>query len=130
MPGSSRTVASSSAHRLIAGDRVAGTSVYDPRGIKLGTVEDVMIDKTTGRIAYAILSFGGFLGIGGRHHPLPWDALRYDPALSGYVVNLTREQLEKAPTYGDKTPPPWEDEAWGRRVHDYYGAEPYWRDRT
>jgi hypothetical protein len=113
-------------NRLIAGDKVAGTTVYDTHGEKLGTVEDVMIDKETGRIAYAVMSFGGFLGIGDRHHPLPWSTLHYDRSLPGYVVNLDRRQLEGAPAYADDEVVQWDDEAWGRRVHDYYRAEPYW----
>jgi len=113
-------------NRLIAGSKVAGTSVYDTQGGKLGVIDDVMIDKETGRIAYAVMSFGGFLGIGDRHHPLPWSTLHYDRAVGGYVVNLDRRQLEGAPAYADDEDIQWDDEAWGRRVHDYYRAEPYW----
>jgi hypothetical protein len=112
--------------RLIAGDKVAGTTVYDTKGEKLGTIEDVMIDKETGRIAYAVMSFGGFLGIGDRHHPLPWSTLHYDQTIGGYVVNLDRDMLEGAPAYADDEAVEWDDEAWGRRVHDWYRAEPYW----
>jgi hypothetical protein len=113
-------------NRLIAGSKVADTAVYDTHGNKLGTVEDVMIDKETGRIAYAVMSFGGFLGIGDRHHPLPWSTLRYDRELGGYVVNLDQRQLEGAPAYAADEAVEWNDEVWGRRVHDYYRAEPYW----
>jgi hypothetical protein len=112
--------------RLIAGTTVAGTTVYDVQGEKLGTVEDVMIDRVSGRIAYAVMSFGGFLGIGHQHHPLPWSTLRYDTSLGGYVVNLDRRMLEGAPAYADDAPADWEDHVWGQRVHDYYHADPYW----
>ena len=111
---------------LIAGAKVSGTSVYNMQAEKLGSIHDVMIDKKTGRIAYAIMSFGGFLGIGDRYHPLPWSALRYDPQLGGYSVNLDRNTLEGAPAYGNDEAVAWEDQAWGQRVHDYYKAEPYW----
>ncbi len=111
--------------KLIAGSTVAGTAVYDTQGGKLGTVDDVMIDRVSGRIAYAVMSFGGFLGIGNQHHPLPWTTLRYDTGLGGYVVNLDRSMLEGAPAYADQTPD-WEDHVWGQRVHDYYRADPYW----
>jgi PRC-barrel domain len=117
---------SASSARLIAGSRVSGTSVYDTSGQSLGTIEDVMIDKLSGRIAYAVMSFGGFLGIGSQHHPLPWTTLKYDTALGGYVVNLDRQMLEGAPAYSDDETADWEDRAWGQRVHDYYRAEPYW----
>ncbi len=113
-------------HRLIAGSLVAGSAVYNAEGEKLGTVEDVMIDRVSGRIAYAVLSFGGFLGIGHRHYPLPWSTLHYDTSLGGYVVNLDRRMLEGAPAYADDAPADWEDHVWGQRVHDYYHADPYW----
>lgn len=114
---------SSPAHRLIAGAKVAGTPVYDTAGGRLGAVEDVMIDKASGRIAYAVLSFGGFLGMGERHHPLPWAALRYDTALGGYVVGIDRSTLEGAPALVDDG---WDDQGWGERIHSHYGVSPYW----
>lgn len=112
--------------RLIAGSHVSGTTVYNKAGEKLGSIEDVMIDKRSGRIAYAILSFGGFLGLGDKHHPLPWCTLTYDQRLGGYVVDLDRSVLEGAPAYGTEEAVEWEDEAWNRRLHDYYKVEPYW----
>ena len=117
---------STPAHRLIAGAKVAGTPVYDTAGERLGAVEDVMIDKESGRIAYAVLSFGGFLGMGEKHHPLPWAALRYDTALGGYVVALDRTRLEGAPALADASDAAWGDPVWGQRIHDYYGLSPYW----
>jgi sporulation protein YlmC with PRC-barrel domain len=112
--------------RLIAADQVEGTSVYNPAGDKLGSVEDVMIDKISGRIAYAVLGFGGFLGIGDRHYPLPWEKLTYDTNMGGFVVDLDKRVLEGAPSYSDADTAGWEDPAWGKRVYDYYGARPYW----
>jgi sporulation protein YlmC with PRC-barrel domain len=114
------------AGRLIAAEQVEGTSVYNPAGDRLGSVEDIMIDKVNGRIAYAVLGFGGFLGIGDRHYPLPWEKLTYDTNMGGFVVDLDRRILEGAPSYGDADTAGWEDPAWGRRVYDYYGARPYW----
>jgi len=116
----------STSGRLIAGNQVAGTAVYNPQGERLGSIDDVMIDKISGRIAYAVLSFGGFLGIGDTHYPLPWAPLRYDTNLGGYVVNLDKRTLEGAPSYHTGEPVAWEDEAWGRSVYDYYKAKPYW----
>ncbi len=112
--------------RLIAADQVNGTAVYDTQGDRLGSVEDLMIDKESGRVAYAVLSFGGFLGIGDKHHPLPWSTLKYDRNLGGFVVGLDRRVLEGGPVYDDAQPAAWNDENWGRRVHDYYKATPYW----
>ena len=111
--------------RLIAADQVEGTSIYSAKGESLGSVEDVMIDKVSGRIAYAIAGFGGFLGIGNRHYPLPWDKLKYDTRMGGYVVDIDRRVLEGAPSYSDAEVAGWQDPAWGRRVYDYYGTPPY-----
>jgi sporulation protein YlmC with PRC-barrel domain len=112
--------------RLIGADQVQGTNVYNRAGEKLGSVEDVMIDKPSGRIAYAVLTFGGFLGMGGRSYPLPWEKLTYDTNASGYVVDLDRQTLEGAPSYDDESAAGWNDRAWGQRVNDYYGTRPMW----
>jgi hypothetical protein len=109
--------------RLISSDKVTGTTVCNRNGETLGSIHGLMIDKVSGRVAYAVMSFGGFLGIGERYHPLPWGTLTYDTGRGGYVVDLSRDQLAEAPSYG------LEDDVWsrpdyGRRVHDYYGL-PY-----
>ena len=111
---------------LISADNVTGTDVYNTAGDSLGEIYDVMIDKQSGRIAYAVLSFGGFLGMGERFHPIPWSNLKYDTRQGGYVVGLTKEQLEKAPTFSQDETPAWGDRAYESRIHDYYGSRPYW----
>ncbi len=85
-----------------------------------------MIDKASGRIAYAVLSFGGFLGIGDRYYPLPWEKLTYNTEVGGYVVDIDRETLEGAPSYTDTATAAWDDEAWGRDVYAHYGVPPFW----
>src|SRR5207244_13403419 len=85
--------------RLIASDKVEGTPVYRSNGGRVGQIERVMIDKFSGKVAYAVMSFGGFLGIGEDYYPLPWSVLTYDPDLGGYKVNLTEQQLKNAPKY-------------------------------
>lgn len=107
--------------RLIAASKVNGTTVYNTAGEKLGSVYDVMIDKRSGKAEYAILSFGGFLGIGDSYHPLPWQSLTYDERQGGYVVNIDRSRLEGAPSYKSSDTVPWDDPAFGRRVDQYYG---------
>ena len=92
---------------LIASDKVEGTSVYGADGDKIGSIDNVMIEKRSGQVAYAVLSFGGFLGIGTDHYPLPWNMLKYDEDKGGYVVNITREQLENAPRYSDEDSWDW-----------------------
>ena len=84
-----------------------------------------MLDKMSGRVAYAVMSFGGFLGIGEKYHPLPWSTLNYDTSQGGYVVNVSREQLEGAPVYADDEQPRWNRE-YEQDIHDYYGISPYW----
>jgi sporulation protein YlmC with PRC-barrel domain len=106
---------------LIAASKVTGTSVYDTKGEKLGSVYDVMIDKSSGNTRYAVLNFGGLFGIGGHYHPLPWNVLRYDSNLGGYVVNIDRSKLEGAPSYETSDSSRWDDDTWGGRVNDYYG---------
>jgi sporulation protein YlmC with PRC-barrel domain len=108
--------------RLIAASQVNGTSVYNRSGEKLGSIYDVMLDKRTGETEYAIMSFGGFLGIGDTYHPLPWHVLTYDTAQGGYVVDIDRRRLEGAPSYRANEQALWDDPAYGRRVSDYYGG--------
>ncbi len=118
-------VAVNETDRLISSDKVEGTSVYNRAGESVGSIYTVMIDKYYGQVAYAVMSFGGLLGIGERYHPLPWKALTYVTRLGGYVVDVSREQLERAPSYArDETP--WNQPGYGRSVHDYYGLSyPY-----
>ena len=87
---------------LIGSDKVEGTAVYDANGEHIGTIERVMIEKRSGQVAYAVLSFGGFLGIGSDYYPIPWDALKYDTSLGGYRTNITEEQLKGAPKYSGR----------------------------
>ncbi|MCW3836783.1 PRC-barrel domain-containing protein [Sphingomonas canadensis] len=106
--------------RLIASDRVEGTAVYDPAGERLGTVERFMVDKASGQAEYAVLGFGGLFGFGNRHYPLPWKALTYDTGRGGYVVNVSKEQIEGAPSYETGEEPRY-DRDYDARVYGYYG---------
>ena len=112
--------------RLIASDKVEGTAVYNRQDEHLGTVHNFMVDKSTGRVAYAVMSFGGFLGIGESYHPLPWRALTYDTRLGGFVVDLDRSRLEKAPSYTVRDMPNWSDRSYGNRIDEFYAMTPYW----
>ena len=119
-------VASEETRALISANKVEGTTVKNTAGEKLGSIEEIMIDKRSGKVAYAVMSFGGFLGIGDRHHPLPWGVLKYDTNLEGYVVNLDKRVLEKAPTYGSDERVDLADESYGKKIHYYYNVPPYW----
>jgi hypothetical protein len=110
---------------LIGSDKVEGTAVYDAKGEHMGSIERVMIDKVSGQVAYAVLQFGGFLGLGSDYYPIPWESLKYDTRLGGYRLNITEAQLKKAPKYSGESWD-WEDRTRGRKVYDYYGAT--WRD--
>ena len=111
---------------LISSEKVEGTNVYNRTGDTLGSIHDLMIDKTSGHVVYAIMSFGGFLGMGNQYHPLPWSVLKYDTNMGGYVVNLDKQQLEGGPAYDADAEPDWRDRTYENKIHDYYGVGPYW----
>jgi hypothetical protein len=114
-------------HEMIASDKVEGTGVFRSNGDKVGYIERIMIDKRSGKAAYAVMNFGGFLGIGEESYPLPWSVLTYNTGLGGYEVNVTDEQLKGAPKYR-------RDELWWEKpdanrdsaIYGYWGAPPYW----
>ena len=107
-------------HDLISGDRACGTAVYDAAGERLGTVGDLMLSKRSGEVAYAVMNVGGFLGIGQRYHPLPWDALSFDTELGGYRLDSEPEVLTGAPHYGESE---IADVSWSReQVDSHYQA--------
>jgi hypothetical protein len=114
-------------HDLIGSDRVEGTDVYRPDGRKIGEIERVMIDKNSGKVAYAVMGFGGFLGLDEDHYPIPWSRLTYNERLGGYEVDITDAQLEKAPRYATGEEWQW-DAARDRQIHAYYGT-PHSPDR-
>jgi len=110
---------------LIGSDKVEGTAVYGPDDRKIGTVQRVMIDKISGKVAYAVVSFGGFLGMGEDYYPMPWAKLDYDTSLGGYRVDITEDQLKGAPKYNRNTDWNWSDRSRDGTVYDYYN-EPLW----
>ena len=107
---------------LIGSDKVEGTAVYGADDTKIGSIERVMIDKVSGRVSYAVLGFGGFLGIGDDHYPLPWQSLKYDTNLGGYRTNLSADRLRKTPHYGNDNDWNWDDPTRARAVNDYYSG--------
>lgn len=105
---------------LIAADKVQGTAVYDASGERLGTIDSLMLNKRSGKVAYAVMSFGGFLGIGERYHPLPWDKLTYDTDKGGYNIGYTQDELRAGPTYSRDEIDEFDGDR-SRGVDDYYG---------
>jgi hypothetical protein len=114
-------VATDETRNLISSDKVTGTTVYNRQGEKLGSVYGLMLNKSSGQVAYAIMSFGGFLGMGENYHPLPWRALTYDTRQDGYVVDIDRRRLEGAPSYAASAMPNWSDPSYGPSIDRYYG---------
>ena len=111
---------------LIGSDKVEGTAVYRPNGDKIGHIERIMIDKRSGHTAYAVMNFGGFLGLGEESYPLPWQVLTYNPELGGYEVALTDEQLKTAPKYRQDEDWTKDDRARDASIYGHYGASPFW----
>ena len=113
--------------RLISSDKVEGTTVRRSNGDKVGTIEHVMLDKLSGRVAYAVMSFGGFLGLGEEYYALPWSALRYNENLDAYELNVTDDQLRNAPpASSDFFETGATDRQWEDNIHQHYRAAPYW----
>jgi hypothetical protein len=119
-----QTLEARETHGLIGSDKVEGTAVYRSNGDKVGAIARVMIDKRNGKVAYAVMSFGGFMGIGEEYYPLPWSLLTYNPRLEGYEVNVSDQQLQGAPKYS--THETWDWNRRGQAVDDYYHVPPYW----
>ena len=110
---------------LIGSDKVEGTNVYGADESKIGEIDRVMIDKITGKVAYAVMSFGGFLGMGEDYYPVPWPMLKYDTNIGGYRVGLTRDLLDRAPRYKSENDWNWTREN-DALVYQYYKVQPYW----
>ena len=106
-------------HNMISSNDVQGAAVYDPSGTKICDVDHLMIDKVSGRTNYAVMSFGGFLGLGHSHYPIPWTTLEYDTKLDGYVTGITEQQLKNAPEFTDDS---WSDRTWTANADRHYGA--------
>lgn len=105
-------------NRCIASDRVEGTRVYSKQGEKLGTIRHFMVDKRSGQAQYAVMEFGGLLGMGSESYPIPWNMLDYDEGQGGYVVDIDKDKLEGAPRHDQHTI--WDD-IYGQRIYSYYG---------
>ena len=113
-------------HSLIASDRIEGTAVRRSNGDRIGHIERLMIDKVSGKVSYAILSFGGFLGIGANLVPLPWARMTFSRELDAYQLDISDEELRLAPSFLDNEDFDWGDRALEADVHRYYGVPPYW----
>jgi sporulation protein YlmC with PRC-barrel domain len=114
---------------LLRSKTLFDSRVKSPQGEDLGKIEEIMIDMELGRIAYAVLSFGGFLGLGDKWVPVPWDALSLQPDPKELVLNIEKEKIQKAPHFEPATLPDLANRQWGAVIHTYYGYTPYWEKR-
>ncbi len=107
---------------LMGADTLMGNDVYNSEGEDLGDIKELMIDMATGRIAYAVLSFGGFLGMGDKLFAVPWDALTLNTADKRFTLSVSKDKLAQAPGFDKAAWPSMADEDWARSVHAFYGT--------
>jgi sporulation protein YlmC with PRC-barrel domain len=112
--------------RIMAADTLEGDKVVNAAGEDLGEITDIMIDVPSGRVAYAVLSFGGFLGMGDKLFAIPWQALQLDPENKCFILDVDRERLRSAPGFDKDHWPSMADQRWATDIHSYYGSRPYW----
>jgi sporulation protein YlmC with PRC-barrel domain len=113
----------------IRAKKVLGTKVTDLTGKKIGEIEDVVLDKRSNSILFAVVGFGGFLGMAEKYHPIPWASLDYNEAEGGYTVSFTKEQLQAAPAGSIDELTRDDGLAYRDRAYDYYKAPRYWEIR-
>ncbi|MES2207209.1 MAG: PRC-barrel domain-containing protein [Pseudomonadota bacterium] len=111
--------------RLMGADTLIGDDVYNQYEEDLGDIKEIMIDVRTGRISYAVLSFGGFLGLGEKLFAVPWNALKLDYENKRFVLNIEKERLENAPGFDKDNWPNMADKTWENEIHNYYGTKPF-----
>jgi sporulation protein YlmC with PRC-barrel domain len=112
---------------VMAADTLQGNDVINTQSEKLGSIEDIMIDVRTGRVAYAVLSFGGILGLGEKLFAIPWGALTLDTDRKCFVLDVPKERLEQAPGFDKDHWPSMADEGWASQIYAFYNQPPYWQ---
>lgn len=113
---------------LMGADTLNGNDVCNEKGDKLGNIKEIMLDMRSGRVAYAVLSFGGFLGMGEKLFAVPWDALTLDTVNKQFLLKVEQERLEDAPGFDKDHWPDMADPSWVQSIHSYYGTKPYVED--
>ena len=115
--------------RVLTASTLTGDSVQNSAGEDLGTVDEIMIDIPSGKVAYAVVSFGGFLGMGNKLFAIPWSALKVNEDSKHFILNVDRKTLEAAPGFDKDNWPDMADTNWASQLNTYYGVAPYWEDR-
>lgn len=108
--------------RLMGADTLVGNDVYNEKAEDLGDIKEIMLDMNTGKISYAVLSFGGFLGMGEKLFAVPWQALKLDPEHKRFILDVEKERLETAPGFDKDKWPNMSDPTWAKGIHSYYGT--------
>ena len=126
IPRSDQTLKKDETVNLIAASKVNGTKLFNRKGERAGEVEDIMIDKVSGHVAYAVAAFGGFLGLCEKRRAIPWSVLHYDTSLDGYVANVDDSVLKDAPNEILSEDNDYRDLDWNSRVYSHFGVPPYW----
>jgi sporulation protein YlmC with PRC-barrel domain len=112
---------------VLSTSQILGDKVVNRTGEDLGKIEELMLDLEKGRVAYAVLSFGGFLGLGDKHFALPFEALKLDADKECFILDIEKEKLKNAPGFDKSNPPKVADRTWGAQIYQYYGYHPYWQ---
>jgi len=116
---------------VLSANALIGHKIYNPQGEHLGDIKDVMLDVDLGKVAYSVLSFGGFLGMGDKLFAIPFEAFRLDPSNDRVILNVPKDRLKNAPGFDKDHPPSAADRKWGAKIYEYYGFQPYWEtERT
>jgi len=126
MPRSQETLKKDETVNLISADKVQGTKLFTRSRERAGEIDDVMIDKISGHVAYAVAAFGGFLGLGETRRAIPWSVLHYDTELDGYVANVDDSVLKTAPNEIPTDDRYYRDINWNSRIYTHFGVPPYW----
>jgi sporulation protein YlmC with PRC-barrel domain len=112
--------------QVVSAGTVTGNAVRNSKGEDLGKIEEIMLDSARGKVAYAVLSFGGFMGMGDKLFALPWEALTLDTEEKCFILDVDQSVLEAAPGFDKNHWPNFADSSWGRGIYEHYGATPYW----
>lgn len=124
------TEAGNKYRRVLSASTLQGDRVVNSAGEDIGKIDEIMIDTPTGRIAYAVLSFGGFLGMGDKLFAIPWSRLALDEDNKRFLLNIDKDTLKQAPGFDKDNWPDMTDRTWGTGIYSYYHSEPYWTDKA
>ena len=114
---------------IVKTKEVIGSKVRNAKNEDLGKIEEIVLDKNSGNVRYAVLSFGGMLGMGDKLFALPWGTLKCDEENNCYILNVEKDSLKNAPGFSKDNWPNMADRVWGEKIHNFYGTQPYWKDR-